>query len=465
MKRGIFLIFVFLFSFNFISAVDLAISSEAVVDTIINDQGKPAVFEFTITNNEVYEEFSVYIFERFELSQDSFVLSKGQTTKLQIEFLPYGSMTKNNGHVYVPVYFVNKGGKDPMIIEVVIETVDFDKALGLNADSITIDSDFLDVNFYNLENINYENLDVVFSSVFIDDFSQSFSLSPFEVKNFKIPLSNDKLKKLVYGDYVLSAKIVNENYETKVDRYVTITEKAGLSKSEEKEGLIIRRIIIEKTNEGNVPTIADIYVNKDVLSRLFTSFSVQPSKVERSGLKVNYIWQKELLPNETLKVKVTTNWFYPLILILLIFVIIYVLNNYFRSHLVIRKNVSFVKTKSGEFALRVNLRIKARKFMEKVIIRDRLPAMAKFYEHYGSPPTILNKETGRLQWDFKHLAEGEERVLSYIFYSKIKVLGKFELPSATGVYEIQGNLHESQSNKTFFINEPEKSKKPMIEDF
>ena len=59
-----------------------------------------------------------------------------------------------------------------------------------------------------------------------------------------------------------------------------------------------------------------------------------------------------------------------------------------------------------------------------------------------------------MKWHFEHLAAGEERQITYIFYSKLKIIGKFELPPATGVYEIMGRMHEAQSNRAFFINEP-----------
>jgi len=48
---------------------------------------------------------------------------------------------------------------------------------------------------------------------------------------------------------------------------------------------------------------------------------------------------------------------------------------------------------------------------------------------------------------------GESRVISYIIYSKVGVLGKFALPTATAIYEKDGNIHEAESNHAFFIAE------------
>ncbi|MBT7238024.1 hypothetical protein HN865_04160 [Candidatus Woesearchaeota archaeon] len=48
---------------------------------------------------------------------------------------------------------------------------------------------------------------------------------------------------------------------------------------------------------------------------------------------------------------------------------------------------------------------------------------------------------------------GEERVFSYIVYSKIGVVGKFSLPEALAVFEKEGEIHEVESNKVFFLSE------------
>ncbi len=49
-------------------------------------------------------------------------------------------------------------------------------------------------------------------------------------------------------------------------------------------------------------------------------------------------------------------------------------------------------------------------------------------------------------------------MLSYIVYSKIGVLGKFALPSTTAVYERAGEVHETTSNRAFFVAEQKQDK-------
>ena len=45
------------------------------------------------------------------------------------------------------------------------------------------------------------------------------------------------------------------------------------------------------------------------------------------------------------------------------------------------------------------------------------------------------------------------RVFTYIIYSKIGVVGKFELPEAKVIYEKGGKVKETTSNKSFYVNE------------
>ena len=44
--------------------------------------------------------------------------------------------------------------------------------------------------------------------------------------------------------------------------------------------------------------------------------------------------------------------------------------------------------------------------------------------------------------------------MSYIIFSKVGVLGKFALPTANAIYEKDGEINETDSNRAFFIAEP-----------
>jgi len=127
------------------------------------------------------------------------------------------------------------------------------------------------------------------------------------------------------------------------------------------------------------------------------------------------------------------------------------------SDLILRKKISFVKTKGGQFALKVSIRVKSKRFLERINIIDKLPPLVKLYEKFGATmPDKIDEKNKRLEWNIESLNQGEERIFTYIIYSRIGIVGRFELPSAKAVYEKEGKVKGVESNRSFFINEPRK---------
>ncbi|NQU99666.1 MAG: hypothetical protein HQ538_02920 [Parcubacteria group bacterium] len=48
-------------------------------------------------------------------------------------------------------------------------------------------------------------------------------------------------------------------------------------------------------------------------------------------------------------------------------------------------------------------------------------------------------------------------MFNYIVYSKVGIVGKFILPNALAVFEEEGKIHETNSNKVFFMSDQVKS--------
>jgi hypothetical protein len=451
-------LYILILSFSLVSSLNIYSSSRPVIGTIINDHDKPAVFDFTFTNNGPSSTFELYTYEKFKILPVNFSLSSPETKVISFEFYPIESMKDNAGYIDVPVYIrdkLNPNG-ETLASKLLIKLINFKDAFDVGGENINLNSSQVTAYFYNKEDVTYNNIKITFSSSFIEDTSETINLNPYQKYQVIIPINKDKLKKLVAGIYDIRANVDLDGKTQEIKGAVKIVEQSGLSVSESSSGFIIRTDKIEKMNNGNVPTVADIYLRKNIISRLFTTFSLQPSNVKRNGLFIDYTWQKELNPDETLSVNVITNWIFPLILLVLVIIIVGMFNIYVKQNLSIKKKVGFVRTKNNDFALKVTLHVKARKFMEKVIIYDRLPGIAKLYEKFGEPPTKFDSNSGRMQWEIPRMAEGEERVFSYVFYSKINIVGKFELPAATGLYEMQGKLFETKSNRAFFINETKK---------
>ena len=162
-----------------------------------------------------------------------------------------------------------------------------------------------------------------------------------------------------------------------------------------------------------------------------------------------------------MKVIARTNWLFPLLAILFVIAIILLAKQYSRTHLVLKKKVSFVKAKGGEFALKVSIFVQAKKFIERINLTDRLPPLVRLYEG-GIESQPRQQDARKMEWNFDKLQEGETRIVSYIIYSKIGILGKFALPSAVAIYEKDGKIYEASSNAAFFVAE---QRKKEIEEY
>jgi hypothetical protein len=308
------------------------------------------------------------------------------------------------------------------------------------------------VEIRNTQNTNIEEMSITLDSQFFKK-QQVVSFKPYESKNITIALDADKIKKINAGPYIVTAEISLGKAYVKITGVLNYLERQGTSIKTDNTGFIVRSTNTIKTNEGNVVVQDSIEAQRDIISRLFTSYSVSPTAVERKGLMVKYLWTHELKPGDSWNVSVTTNYTLPFLLILLVVMISSLVSIYSRTNVSVAKSVSFVRTKGGEFALKVRLSVRAKNHVDNIQLIDRLPGVTQLYEKYGTRPDKIDAQTKRLFWNIPKLQAGEERSFSYIIYSKINPMGRFELPAAAALYEKDGKMHEVLSNRAFFASE------------
>ena len=345
-----------------------------------------------------------------------------------------------------------------------VKIIDLDEAFEIGASKIDPESNSIYIYLENKINFNFENLDIKVTSPFFG-FSEKISLEPYESKEFEISLDNEEFQELMAGFYTLNADIGFQELDVKIEGNIEFLEKDLIETKSEDYGFIIVTKVIEKTNNGNVVTPIETTVKKNALSRLFTSFNEEPSTVKRQGLNIYYTWISDIAPGETSEIKVRTNWLIPLLILLAIYLVVYLTKRYYNPNLILRKRVSFVRAKGGEFALKVSIIITAKQYLEKVRLIDRLPPLVKMYERFGGEyPSKVDEKRKKIEWEFNHLEEGEKRIISYVIYSKVGILGRFALPSATAIFEREGKIKDSTSNKAFFVAE-QKRKQPRNDNF
>jgi len=434
-----------------ICAVNLEINKTSENEVMILDINTPATFDLTIKNNGASDEFEFYtFFSLLEEPKQSILINSGETKNVKVKILPTYSIKTGFSTFDL---FIRGTDKTETEKQLTIRIINLEDAFEIGSGEIDTNTKRLEVYIHNKVNFYFDSIDAKFSSPFFE-FEESFALGSNQRQNFYVDLNSEDYKKIVAGFYTLKVELTTKDKTSEIEGTIKFVEKDIVTTIRRESGFIISKKIIEKINEGNTLASSETVIKKNIVSRLFTSFSPEPDIVEREGLKIYYSWVREIKPGESLKVSVKTNWFIPFLIIILIVAIVVFAKKFSKRNMNLRKKVTFVKAKGGEFALKVSLFVHAKKYMEKVQIIDRLPALVKLYEKFGGEiPTKVDEANRRVEWNFEKLEAGEIRVISYIIYSKVGVLGKFALPSATAIFEREGEIKDEESNRAFFMAE------------
>ena len=457
-KRTFSLLLIFaVFLLPLTQAINLDVEKQSSNEVMILGINDPAIFSLKIKNLGEGNNFQFYNLLGFSMAPKGTVyFNQGDEKNIELMIFPREDF--NFKGLYTFKYFIRGEDGDEISKKLTLNVMNLEDVFEIGSGEINPESNSLEIYIENNADFNFDLVDAKFKSAFFE-FEETFSLNPKERKNFEIILEKEDFEKLVAGFYTLSSEVNVDGKKIDLENVIKFVEKGILTTSKKDYGLLINTQLIEKKNDGNTITGTETIIKKNIISRLFTNFSPEPDIVEREGFNVNYTWVNELSPGEILKITVKTNWLFPLFVILFLVLAVVLAKQYSRTDIEMRKKVSFVRTKGGEFALKVTIFIKAKKYVERVNIMDRLPNLVKIHEKFGGEkPKRINEKTKRIEWDFEKLEIGETRILSYIIYSKIGILGKFALPTATAIYEKEGKIHETESNKAFFIAEQGKKK-------
>lgn len=448
-KRSLILFLVALFLFSSFASASISVEVVEKSNIIIAELDNPAVYDFIIDSNS---QDTIEIFSLVGVSMSpkgSFDVPISKTT-VEVKAYPKKELREREGFLTFEYQIKHANGLYKNSLEAKI--VSINQAIEVKPFNLKPGDSSAVIQIKNTQNTYIEDISLTLDSEFFEK-QTILSLTPYESKNVTIPLDSDRIKKLSAGPYIITAEISLNKAHAKITGILNYLERQGTSIKADTSGFIVRTSETVKTNEGNVVVQDSIEASRDIISRLFTSYSVSPAVVERKGLSVKYLWTKELKPGESWDVKITTNYTLPFLLILLVVIISSLVGFYSRTNIAVSKSVSFVRTKGREFALKVRLSVRAKNHVDNIQLIDRLPGVTQLYEKYGTRPDKIDAQTKRLFWSIPRLQAGEERSFSYIVYSKINPMGRFELPAATAVYEKDGKIHEVLSNRAFFVSE------------
>ena len=439
--------------FPIVSAAELSVKKIEKEPVLIFGIERPAKYTLFIKNEDISDSFEIYSLVGVSIEpKELFSISSGATKELDIKIIPHKETLEEIRGNFVFDYEI-KGQKTGFFKDTLkIKILEIQDALDIRFPNIKPSDDEINIMINNKEKFNFEGLKIILSSDFFN-YEDTISLPANEIVNLTIPINNQEIQNLLAGEYNIKISLENENAKESIEEKINYLEIGGISVSTESEGKIVKRKTISKTNEGNIPVMEEISDKRNLFSRLFTTFSPAPVRSEKSGFFVEYFWAEKLEPTESLVVTSVTNYTLPFAILIAIILIVIAMQLYLYRTLGLEKRVSLIKTKGGEFALKVRVNVKARRKADNVQIIDTTPIMAKLYEKFGKKPDRIDEKSRRLFWTIGSMNRGEERTISYIIYSKMQVIGTLTLPAATAIYQREGKIFNVISNKTAFVAE------------
>lgn len=451
-----------LFALAFIPAVlaiNINVQKLSNNGIMIKGVNQPTPYTVQVTNNGAPTDLTFYSFFAGGLTpSNSISFKSGETKNITFNIHPRWDL-QLNGPVLFHYYIQAKDHSEDQE-KALVNIIPLGKAFSVSTSKINPASKKITISIINKVNFNFSDLSVTFNSPFFSA-KEFFSLPPNSEKNFTINLNKKNFNQLTAGYYDLNSRFYYDNVTGNVSSNINFIKQKLLNTDEKNYGLLVATKVITKINNGNTIQDSQTIIKKNMFSRLFTTFDPEPDTVSRQGSNIYYTWESQISPGSSKRITIKTNWLIPFLIIIFLILAFYFARRYSQQKLLLRKKISFVRSKGGEFALRITLIAEAKEFIEKVRIVDRLPPLAHIYERFGGElPDKISKDKKRLEWDFELLDAGERRVMSYVIYSKVGILGKFALPSATGYFQQNGKNKETSSNKAFFL--AEQKNKPSI---
>lgn len=441
---------VILFGIVSVLAINLDIQSEPIANNYIIELGDPGVFDLTIKNNEEAGTFEIYSLVGINITHAPFELDEEETKKIRIYLTPQEALRKEQAYIFE--YKIKDSQNEIQAESLTLNIVNINSAFSIKADPLNPKSERITLDIKNNLQRDFKNVEFKIISDFFEH-EQSISFTPNEKKFVEVELDTEKLKESSAGNYPINTQIRVNDIIANIESQIKFLETEDIETIESKEGTIIQRNEVIKKNTGNIKKLVKITEEKSLIAYIFTTTNIAPTETESNGFLRTLTWEKVLIPNEELKVVTRTNWLFPIIIIIIILFGIGFIRKSIYDSLELTKNVSFIKTKGGQFALKVTVKARAKKKINNITIIDKLPGLVKLYNKFGIlPPDKIDLENRKLHWNLPSLNKNETRVFTYIIYSdKIGIVGKFELPETRGVYEDEGILKETESNRSFYL--------------
>jgi len=424
---------------------EILMTKEAINDVVAVELTIPAKYRITIENPSTTPDTIEFL-----VLTDNTILPKQvpvppkQNITALVTFLP----TARVRYDFFYEYFIRNARGQSLTDYLFIKIRPLSEILEVGIpDVIGRNDDTFPIIINNKQNIDFDDVQVFVESTPVISEVEA-NVPAISKITAEVPLANTRLKVTEAGNYEFKAILqLNNEYNYTIKKTVQLKEYSEIDEENKSSFQFFgyKKTLIRRNN-GNIKQVINVdYKYANFLEKTFTNFDVTP--LDNTAEKAT--WQKQLSPGENLTIIADTNYTVPIVIVILIViaVVAYVI---VRRHMVIvSKKAIKIKTKGGEFAVKIVVLLKnvSGHEVNNLTLTDSLPLTTQIYEKFGTvKPDQQDKH--RLVWKFPALLPGEEILTSYIIYSKINMVGTIELPRASLSFnDMKGKKHVSDSNK------------------
>ena len=219
------------------------------------------------------------------------------------------------------------------------------------------------------------------------------------------------------------------------------------------KGFLYNKETIEKVNNGNSISYETFTKKLSYFQKLFTSFSEEPTSIEKIDGYYVHEWSYSLNSGEGKIISIETDYREFVFISIGAIILVWLLYLYFKTDLRLIKRITSVQhSKEGVTTIGVLLVLK-NKGMTKIRNIKLMDGMVNVVEkpsEFGSvKPSRIIRSTGgtKMMWNIPVIDSGSELFISYTVKVKAKVIGNLFVPNAIAKYVKSKRRRVIKSNK------------------
>ncbi|MBT6995165.1 hypothetical protein HN865_02670 [Candidatus Woesearchaeota archaeon] len=460
MKKGVLvLVLVILYSFSALAHEDLVVSHEVIQDKVLNED--EFVFKVTLENKRnVSDRFRFYSPSPFwewifNVEPKQIYIDAESSQEVILKLRPYED--KDPGNYGITLNVVSNNDSDILTEHSFdVEILDYDDIVDINLELpnvIDVDNDNLFRVVLN-SNSGYviPNITINLKSDYFDETGEMGILGEDSLESeFLIDFGQnvDAGEKDIHVFIYREDKLVME----KVQR-INIAPSGNVQEvGTPEKGFLYNKETIEKVNNGNSISYETFTKKLSYFQKLFTSFSEEPTSIEKIDGYYVHEWSYSLNSGEGKIISIETDYREFVFILIGAIILVWLLYLYFKTDLRLIKRITSVQhSKEGVTTIGVLLVLK-NKGMTKIRNIKLMDGMVNVVEkpsEFGSvKPSRIIRSTGgtKMMWNIPVIDSGSELFISYTVKVKAKVIGNLFVPNAIAKYVKSKRRRVIKSNK------------------